>query len=80
MSDRSRVDTVDAFAVEPQDYVRFTDGTGVHEGAVLAVEDRGDTVTLVLSDDLEGDTIAYELEALAQVDILGFVSELEEVA
>jgi hypothetical protein len=74
MSDRSVVDTVDAFAVEPQDYVRFTDGTEVHEGAVLAVEDRGDTVTLVLSDDLEGDTIAYDVDALTQVEILGYVS------
>jgi len=74
MSDRSVVDTVDAFAVEAQDYVRFMDGTEVHEGAVLAVEDRGDTITLVLSDDLEGDTITYELEALTQVEILGYVS------
>jgi len=80
MSDRSVVDTVDAFVVEAQDYVRFTDGTEVHEGAVLAVEDRGDTILLVLSDDLEGDTIAYEVEALAQIQLLGFTNELEEVA
>lgn len=80
MSDRSVLDTVDAFAVEPQDYVRFQDGPEVHEGAVLAVEDRGDTILLVLSDDLEGDTVAYEVEALAQIQLLGFADELEEVA
>jgi hypothetical protein len=78
MSDRSVLDTVDAYAVEPQDYVRFTDGTEFHEGTVLAVEDHGDAITLTLSDDLEGDTIEYEIEALAQVEILGF--DMAEVA
>ncbi len=72
MSDRSVLDMVDAYAVEAQDYVRFTDSEGTHEGVVLAVEDRGDAVTLVLSDDLEGDTIPYDIEALEQVEILGF--------
>ncbi len=78
MSDRSVLDIVDAYAVEPQDYVRFTDGTDTHEGTVLAVEDHGDAITLVLSDDLEGDTIAYDIEALTQVEILGY--DLAEVA
>lgn len=74
MSDRSVIDSIDAYVVEPQDYVRFCDDTGTHEGVVLSVEDRGDAVTLVLSDDLEGDTIEYEMEALTQVEILSFVS------
>ncbi|AVD99399.1 hypothetical protein SEA_BILLNYE_228 [Streptomyces phage BillNye] len=72
MSDRSVLDTVDAYAVEPEDYVRFVDSEGVHEGIVLAIEDHGDAITLVLSDDLEGDTIDYQIEALSQVEILGF--------
>jgi hypothetical protein len=78
MSDRSVLDIVDAYVVEAQDYVRFTDDEGTHEGIVLAVEDRGDAITLVLSDDLEGDTVSYELEALNQVQILGY--EMAEVA
>jgi len=78
MSDRSVLDTVSAFAVEAQDCIRFVDDTGIHEGTALAVEDRGDTVKLVLSDDLEGDTITYDVDALTQVEILGY--ELEEVA
>jgi hypothetical protein len=78
MSDRSVLDTVDAYAVEPEDYVRFTDDDGGHEGIVLAIEDHGDAVTLVLSDDLEGDTIEYRIEALSQVQILGY--DMAEVA
>ena len=78
MSERSVLDTVDAYAVEPEDYVRFTDGTEAHEGIVLAIEDHGDAITLVLSDDLEGDTIEYQIEALAQVEILGY--DMAEVA
>jgi hypothetical protein len=72
MSDRSVLDTVDAYAIEPHDYVRFTDGDEFHEGTVLAVEDHGDAITVVLVDDLEGDTIECRIEALAQVEILGF--------
>jgi hypothetical protein len=78
MSDRSVLDTVDAYVIEPQDYVRFTEGTETHEGTVLAVEDHGDAITLVLSDDLEGDTISYRIEALSQVQILGY--DMAEVA
>jgi hypothetical protein len=79
MSERSCIDTVDAYAVEPQDYVRFPYGMETREGSVLAVEDHGDTVTLVLSDDLEGDTIAYDVPALSSVEILSYVS-FDEVA
>lgn len=79
MSDRSVVDTVDAYAVEPQDYVRFSDLEGEsREGFVLAVEDRGDMVTLVLDDAIDGDTLSYELEALTQVEILAY--DMAEVA
>jgi len=74
MSDRSVVDTIDAFAVEAQDYVRFVSEGTEHEGFVLSVDDNGDTVTLVLSDDLEGDTVSYEVGALDPIEILSYVS------
>lgn len=69
------LDTIDAYAVEAQDYVRFVYGLETREGTVLAVEDHGDTITLILSDDLEGDTVSYDVSALSPVEILGYFSE-----
>jgi hypothetical protein len=71
----SVIDNVLAFQVEEQDYVKFTDVTGVvRSGVVLHVMDDGDTMQFVLSDDEEGDADVYTVDASKNVQLLGYES------
>lgn len=71
----SVIDNVLAFQVEEQDYVKFTDVTGVvRSGVVLNVVDDGDTMQLFLSDDEEGDADVYTVDASKNVQLLGYES------
>lgn len=66
----SVVDTLAPYQVEPEDYVRFFSDGALHFGMVLNVEDNGDTFIITLSDDVEGDTVAYEVDLDLKIGLL----------
>lgn len=67
-SDLIVTDTLYADQIERQDYVRFTDTSGVvRTGFVLDTEDLGDVFLITLSDDVEGDKDSYEVTATEKV-------------
>lgn len=63
-------DTLDPSQVEVQDYVRFFSDGELHFGVVLDIEDNGDTFTITLSDDVEGDAISYEVDMKTDISLL----------
>jgi len=72
--DMVAVDVLSTFQVEPQDYVQFQTSDGIHSGMVLDVEDNGDTFTITLSDDEEGDSVPYMVNADAKILLLAYES------
>lgn len=63
-------DTLQPYQVEVNDYVRFFSDGALHFGVVLDIEDNGDTFVITLSDDVEGETVQYEVDIKTDVSLL----------
>lgn len=73
--DMSVIDRILALQTEEGDYARFHDITGaLHSGEVLKVEDLDDVIEITLSDDEDGDAIAYQVKPEQTVELLGYVA------
>jgi hypothetical protein len=69
-SDMIPVDELSPSQVEAEDYIRFELDGEEHEGVVLAIEDNGDTFTVTLSDDVEGDSVDYVIDSDTDISLM----------
>ena len=64
------VDILEPFQVEENDYVRFFHDDVLHFGKVISIEDNGDSFSIRLSDDVEGDDVTYEIPLDVRIGLL----------
>lgn len=69
-SDMIMVDELSPSQIEIEDYIRFELDGEEREGVVLNVEDNGDTFTVTLSDDVEGDSVDYVIDSDADISLM----------
>jgi hypothetical protein len=63
-------DSVEAWQVLEDDYIRFVYDGETHEGLVLNVEDYGQFVEINLRDEVEGDKINYVVVHELEVELM----------
>lgn len=69
-SDMIMVDELSPSQIEIEDYIRFELDGEEREGVVLNVEDNGDTFTVTLSDDVEGDSVDYVIDSDTDISLM----------
>lgn len=66
----SVIDILEPFQVEENDYVRFFHDDVLHFGKVISIEDNGDSFSIRLFDDVEGDDVTYEIPLDIRIGLL----------
>lgn len=69
-SDMIMVDELSPSQIEIEDYIRFELDGEEREGVVLNIEDNGDTFTVTLSDDVEGDSVDYVIDSDTDISLM----------
>lgn len=69
-AEMTAVDILNAFQIESGDYIKFLLDSGMHEGVVFSVEDKGSMFMVTLVDNDEGDQIVYEVPSDTVINLM----------
>lgn len=69
-AEMTAVDVLNAFQIESGDYIKFLLDSGMHEGVVFDVQDKGDVFMVTLVDNDEGDQVVYEVPSDTVISLM----------
>lgn len=69
-AEMTAVDVLNAFQIEAGDYIKFLLDSGMHEGVVSDVEDKGHVFIVTLIDNDEGDQVVYEVPSDTVINLM----------